>query len=169
GRAWTSSWRCRIRRNTRNCARSATNTRSCAPGPSKRCRNRSAFDVTCGAAARGGPAPYSGYFQTPDQNIVRPREETAMLKPVSLSAVAVALAATAWMLLPMPGQKAAAQSGPLFVNLVELDIVPAEMDKYMAAIKENGEAAVKEPGCREFNVAVSQKDPHHVVLFGVYD
>jgi (4S)-4-hydroxy-5-phosphonooxypentane-2,3-dione isomerase len=92
-----------------------------------------------------------------------------MLKPVSLSAAAAAMAVTAWMLLPMPSQKASAQSGPLFINLVELDIVPAEFDKYMAAIKENGAAAVKEPGCREFNVTVSQKDPHHVMLFEVYD
>jgi quinol monooxygenase YgiN len=26
-----------------------------------------------------------------------------------------------------------------------------------------------EPGCREFNVAVSQKDPNHVFIFEVYD
>ena len=92
-----------------------------------------------------------------------------MLKSVSLGTTAIALAVAAWMLLPMPSQKAAAQSGPLFINAVELDIVPAEFDKYMAAIKENGAAAVKEPGCREFNITVSQKDPHHVLLFEVYD
>lgn len=44
-----------------------------------------------------------------------------------------------------------------------------ELDKYIAAIKENGAASVKDPGCREFNVTVSQKDPNHVLLFEVYD
>ena len=43
------------------------------------------------------------------------------------------------------------------------------MDKFMVAIKENGAAAVKEPGCRVFNIAVSSKDPNHVLLFEVYD
>ena len=33
--------------------------------------------------------------------------------------------------------------GSAFVNSVELDIVPAEFDKYIAAAKENGAAAVK--------------------------
>jgi (4S)-4-hydroxy-5-phosphonooxypentane-2,3-dione isomerase len=28
---------------------------------------------------------------------------------------------------------------------------------------------VKEPGCREFNILVSQKDPNHVLIFEVYD
>ena len=43
------------------------------------------------------------------------------------------------------------------------------MDKYLAAIKENGAASVKEPGCREFNIMVSATDPNHVFLFEVYD
>jgi (4S)-4-hydroxy-5-phosphonooxypentane-2,3-dione isomerase len=104
-----------------------------------------------------------------EQRLTNIREETAMLKSVSLSTAAIALAVAAWTLLPMRGQQATAQSGPLFVNSVELDIVPAEFDKYIAAAKENGAAAVKEPGCREFNISVSQKDPHHVLLFEVYD
>jgi autoinducer 2-degrading protein len=37
------------------------------------------------------------------------------------------------------------------------------------AVKENGAASVKEPGCREFNISVSEKDPNHVFLFEVYD
>jgi (4S)-4-hydroxy-5-phosphonooxypentane-2,3-dione isomerase len=52
---------------------------------------------------------------------------------------------------------------------VELDIVPAEFDKLMEAIKENGAASVKDPGCREFNIIVSEKEPHDVLLFEVYD
>jgi (4S)-4-hydroxy-5-phosphonooxypentane-2,3-dione isomerase len=92
-----------------------------------------------------------------------------MLKSVTVTAAALALATAAWMLLPTRGGEAVAQSGPLYVNAVDLDIVPAEMDHYLAAVKENGAAAVKEPGCREFNILVSQKEPNHVFLFEVYD
>ena len=92
-----------------------------------------------------------------------------MSKSIAMSVAAVALAVAAWTLLPLRGHEAAAQSGPLLINLVELDIVPAELDKYLAAVKENGAAAVKEPGCREFNITVSQKDPNHIMLIEVYD
>ena len=35
-----------------------------------------------------------------------------------------------------------------YINAVELDIVPAEYEKFKAAILENAAASVKEPGCR---------------------
>lgn len=93
-----------------------------------------------------------------------------MWKSTVTGVAAVVLALAVWLIaLPPSGERTAAQSGALFINLVELDIVPAEIDKYLAAIKENGAASVKEPGCREFNIVVSTKDPHHVVLFEVYD
>jgi hypothetical protein len=44
----------------------------------------------------------------------------------------------------MRGEQATAQSGPLHILVVEYDIVPAEIDKYLTAIKELGAAAVKE-------------------------
>jgi quinol monooxygenase YgiN len=81
---------------------------------------------------------------------------------------AVALSATA-LLLPMRGHEAVAQSGPLFIAAVEYDIVPGQVDAFLAALKENGAASVKEPGCRELDIAVSQKDPNHVFIFEVYD
>ena len=59
--------------------------------------------------------------------------------------------------------------GSLFVNAVDLQIAPDQIEKFMAAVKDNGAAAVKEPGCREFNIAVSSKDPNHVMLFEVWD
>jgi (4S)-4-hydroxy-5-phosphonooxypentane-2,3-dione isomerase len=43
------------------------------------------------------------------------------------------------------------------------------MSKFVEAIKENGAASVKEPGCREFNVLVLANRPNHVFLFEVYD
>jgi quinol monooxygenase YgiN len=92
-----------------------------------------------------------------------------MLKSVGMTGVVITIAITAWLLSPMRTERAAAQSGPMYINLVELDIVPAEIDKFMAAIKENGAAAVKEPGCRVFDIAVSSKDPNHILLFEVYD
>ena len=91
-----------------------------------------------------------------------------MLKSVSLILVAIALGVAAW-LLPMRGEQASAQSGPLHILVVEYDIVPAEIDKYLTAIKELGAAAVKEPGCRQLSIAVSQKDANHVLLFEVWD
>jgi autoinducer 2-degrading protein len=91
------------------------------------------------------------------------------MKSIMMIAAAVAVFDAAWMLLPMRDHEAAAQSGPYYINSVDIDIVPGELDKYMAAIKENGAASVKEPGCREYNITVSQKDPNHVLLFEVYD
>jgi (4S)-4-hydroxy-5-phosphonooxypentane-2,3-dione isomerase len=91
-----------------------------------------------------------------------------MLKSVAVIATAL-LSVMALMLLPLRGHEAAAQSAPLLVNVVEYDIVPGQVDNYLAAAKENAAATVKEPGCRAFNILVSQKDPNHVLLFEAYD
>ena len=91
-----------------------------------------------------------------------------MLKSVAITG-AVLLAALAVVLLPMRNREAAAQSGPLLINAVEYDVVPGQVDNFLAALKENGAASVKELGCREFDVAVSQKDPNHVFILEVYD
>jgi (4S)-4-hydroxy-5-phosphonooxypentane-2,3-dione isomerase len=90
-----------------------------------------------------------------------------MLKSLAMTA-AVALSTSA-LVLPMPSQKAAAESGPLFIAAVEYDVVPGQVDAFLAALKENAAASVKEPGCRELDVTVSQKDPNHVFIFEVYD
>ena len=92
-----------------------------------------------------------------------------MSKSIWIGSAAVALIAAGAMFLPAPGQRASAQSAATYVNAVDLDIVPAEREKFMAAIKENGAASVKEPGCREFNIAVLASDPNHVFLYEVYD
>ncbi len=91
-----------------------------------------------------------------------------MLKSITVTA-ALALSVTAWVLLPMRSHEAMAQSGPLFISAVEYDIVPGQVDNFLAALKENGAASVKEPGCRELDITVSQKDPNHVFIFEVYD
>ena len=61
------------------------------------------------------------------------------------------------------------EASGLFIHAVTLDINPADMPKFMEAIKENGAASVKEPGCRTFNIHVSAKDPNQVFLYEVYD
>lgn len=91
-----------------------------------------------------------------------------MLKSIVMAAV-VALAAAASALLWIPGREAVAQSGPLFISAVEYDIMPGQVDNFLAALKENGAASMKEPGCREFDITVSQKDPNHVFIFEVYE
>jgi (4S)-4-hydroxy-5-phosphonooxypentane-2,3-dione isomerase len=91
-----------------------------------------------------------------------------MLKAITVTA-AMALSVTAWVLLPTHGRLALAQSGPFLINAVEYDVVPGQIDNFLAALKENAAASVKEPGCRELNIAVSQKDPNHVFLFEVYN
>ena len=91
-----------------------------------------------------------------------------MLRSIVLT-TAVALSVAAWLLVPARDQEAAAQSGKLFIAAVEYDVVPGKVDEFLAAVTENGAASVKEPGCREFDVAVSQTDPNHVFILEVYD
>ena len=56
-----------------------------------------------------------------------------------------------------------------YINAIELDIVPAEFEKFKAAILENAAASVQEPGCRQFDVLFEENSPHHVFLYEVYD
>ena len=92
-----------------------------------------------------------------------------MLKSISIAAGALALCVAGAVMLALPGQRAAAQSAGMFVNAVDLDIVPAERENFLAAIKENGAATVKEPGCRQFDILVLASNPNHVFLYEVYD
>jgi (4S)-4-hydroxy-5-phosphonooxypentane-2,3-dione isomerase len=95
--------------------------------------------------------------------------EGIMKRSDYICAAAAALLLGAAALLELPGREAAAQAGGVYVNAVDLDINPADMPKFLELIKENAAAAVKEPGCREFNVTVLAKDPNHVFLYEVYD
>jgi (4S)-4-hydroxy-5-phosphonooxypentane-2,3-dione isomerase len=92
-----------------------------------------------------------------------------MRKSVLMSVAAVALSAGISMFVSMPSRDAAAQSAGVYINAVDLDIAPAEMAKFIDAVKENGANAVKEPGCREFNITVLANNPNHVFLYEVYD
>jgi len=92
-----------------------------------------------------------------------------MSKSAAMSTTAVAIAIVAWCFLPPQSREAAAQAGQLYVNVVDLDIVAADRDKFIALVKDNGATAVKEPGCHEFNIAAWQKDPNHIVLFEIWE
>ena len=92
-----------------------------------------------------------------------------MRKSVYLSAAAAALPLASAALLQLPGREAAAQAGGAYINAVDLDINPADMDAYMTALRENGAKAVTEPGCREFNIHVQASNPNHVFIYEVYD
>jgi quinol monooxygenase YgiN len=92
-----------------------------------------------------------------------------VLKSISIAAAALAFCVVCAIVLPMPGQRVAAQSAGLFVNAVDLDIVPAEREKFLAAITENGAASVKEPGCRRFDILNLASDPNHFFLYEIYD
>jgi quinol monooxygenase YgiN len=91
-----------------------------------------------------------------------------MLKSVVLPAAAVALAA-ATVLLPLRGQEAVAETAPLFVNIVDLDISPASMTRFLAALRDDGAGTIKEAGAQEFDATVGQKDRGHVFVFEVYN
>jgi (4S)-4-hydroxy-5-phosphonooxypentane-2,3-dione isomerase len=91
-----------------------------------------------------------------------------MLKSVQRPLAGLALAA-AVVLLPFDSQETAAQSSGPYINAVDLDIVPDQVAGFMAAIKENGENAIKEPGVREFNITTLASNPNHVFLFEVYE
>jgi len=105
-----------------------------------------------------------------------------MRKSILMSVAAVALVAGGAMIGSMQGRDgampgfegllstpAAAQAGGVYINAVDLVIIPSEMPKFIEAIKENGANAVKEPGCREFNITVLANNPNHVFLYEVYD
>ena len=67
-----------------------------------------------------------------------------MRKSFLMSVAVVALLAAAATLLPLPSRDASAQSTGIYINAVDLDIVPAQTAKFLEAVKENGEFAVKE-------------------------
>jgi (4S)-4-hydroxy-5-phosphonooxypentane-2,3-dione isomerase len=91
------------------------------------------------------------------------------LKPVLMSAAVITLLAGASLVAFLQSRDAAAQAGGVYINAVDLVVIPSEMPKFLEAIKENGANAVKEPGCREFNITVLANNPNHVFLYEVYD
>src|ERR1700722_9134658 len=92
-----------------------------------------------------------------------------MLRSIRAIGASLALLVTLWVLSTVRGDEALAQSAHSYVNAVDVDILPGQIDNYLAALQENGAASVHEPGCRDFIITVSQKDPNHVFIFEIYD
>jgi quinol monooxygenase YgiN len=95
----------------------------------------------------------------------KPREEIMFIRTTAALIVAAALS------LPLSSGRAAADTIPgQFVLIVELEIDPAQLEPYKAAIKENGETAVRvEPGCRAFSAVFDKDNPTRVRLFEIYE
>ena len=62
-----------------------------------------------------------------------------MLKALRVQTVALGLFAAA-VLLPITTENAAAQSAQRYVQLVDYEIAPADLQKFVEALKENGAA-----------------------------
>ena len=64
---------------------------------------------------------------------------------------------------------ALAQGAPPFVaSAVDLEIAPAELEKFLAALSENASATIKEPGNRRYDVMRSATNPHQIFIYEVY-
>jgi quinol monooxygenase YgiN len=58
----------------------------------------------------------------------------------------------------------------MFVLVVSLRIKPGKDREFLAAIEANATASLRdEPGCRRFDVLRDNADPHHYLLYELYD
>jgi quinol monooxygenase YgiN len=71
------------------------------------------------------------------------------------------------VLIGMPGARAGEIPGQ-FVLLVELEIDPAQLDAYKAAMKEVIEASITEPGVLSLNAVAEKDNPAHIRFLEVY-
>jgi quinol monooxygenase YgiN len=95
----------------------------------------------------------------------KPREEIM----VNRRSTAVILASSLSLCLSTGRVSADAIPGQ-FVLVVELEIDPSQLEPFKAAIKENGETAVRlEPGCRGFSAVFEKDNPTRVRLFEIYE
>ena len=56
-----------------------------------------------------------------------------------------------------------------FVLVVNIEIKPENVERWMKMALENAREARKEPGCRQFEVLVDPKDKTKVLLFEIYN
>jgi (4S)-4-hydroxy-5-phosphonooxypentane-2,3-dione isomerase len=89
-----------------------------------------------------------------------------MLKWLGFAALAVAFVGTTLTATP----RALAQDMPRYaVSAVDLEIAPGQIDKFLEALKENGDATIKEPGCRQYDILQLASDPNQVHIYEVYE
>jgi (4S)-4-hydroxy-5-phosphonooxypentane-2,3-dione isomerase len=102
------------------------------------------------------------------------RGHEAAAQPASQSAPQATPPATSAPTAPAPATPAPAapaqQPGAgLYISAVDLDIVPSSMIRFTAALQDDGAAMIKEPGAREFDSTVAEKEASHVFIFEVYN
>jgi autoinducer 2-degrading protein len=95
----------------------------------------------------------------------------------------IAIAAVGAALWALPGQQAVAQGAPPAgqgapggppgqppdISMVDIEVNPPDLQKFIAAVGELGEAAVKQPGVFEFNIMAPKDQPNHIILFELYE
>jgi len=65
---------------------------------------------------------------------------------------------------------AAAQPAPRYaVSAVDLEIAPDQIEAFLAALKENAAATIREPGCRQYDVLQSTANPNQILIYEVYE
>jgi autoinducer 2-degrading protein len=94
--------------------------------------------------------------------------------PPAASAPAATPAPAAPAATPAPAPVASApkpvtDADPHFVNIVDLEISPSSMARFMPDLADDVKGTLSEPGVREIDSNVGQKDPNHVFIFEVYN
>lgn len=57
----------------------------------------------------------------------------------------------------------------MYTVIVTLDVIPEHLDDFLAAIRANAHATLREePGCLRFDVHRSAEDPHRFLLYEIY-
>jgi autoinducer 2-degrading protein len=76
---------------------------------------------------------------------------------------------SAVLVLALTGVARAQTPPPFVATVVELEVAPAELDKFLAALKENAAASIKEPGCRRYDFMQSASAPNQIWIYEVYE
>ena len=91
-----------------------------------------------------------------------------MLKSLGIQTAALVLFASAG-LLPVTAENAVAQSAQRYVQLVDYEIGPTDLEKFIEALKENGAATSKEAGNLQFDFSQSASNPSQIFIYEVYE
>ena len=85
------------------------------------------------------------------------------------AAPAAASAPASTAATPVPAAAPVSDVTPHYVNIVDLQINPSSMTKFMADLSDDVKGTLAEAGVREIDSNVGQKDPNHVFIFEVYE
>jgi autoinducer 2-degrading protein len=89
-----------------------------------------------------------------------------LLRGIAFTTVAIALVWATLITVP----KALAQNTPRYmVSAVDLEITPAQLEKFLEALRENGASTIKEPGCRQYDILQLTSDPNQIHIYEVYE